>query len=61
MRWWSRSACSKRGRRPLSETVGLRERAFDCFQVLIQLGREHESFEDVLEGFGLNCVRVLRE
>jgi hypothetical protein len=42
------------------ETVGLRERAFDCFQVLIQLGREHESFEDVLEGF-VNCVRILRE
>jgi tetratricopeptide (TPR) repeat protein len=42
------------------ETVGLRERAFDCFQVLIQLGREHKSFEDVLEGF-VNCIRILRE
>jgi hypothetical protein len=42
------------------ETVGLRERAFDCFQVLVQLGREHGSFEDVLEGF-VNCVRILRE
>jgi tetratricopeptide (TPR) repeat protein len=42
------------------EAVGLRERAFDCFQVLIQLGREHDSFEDVLEGF-VNCIRILRE
>jgi len=42
------------------ETVGLRERAFDCFQVLIQLGREHDTFEDVIEGF-VNCVRILRE
>ncbi len=42
------------------EAVGLRERAFDCFQVLIQLGREHHSFEDVVEGF-VNCIRILRE
>ncbi len=42
------------------EAVGLRERAFDCFQVLIQLGREHETFEDVVEGF-VNCIRILRE
>ena len=42
------------------EAKGLRERAFDCFQALIQLGREHKSFEDVLEGF-VNCIRILRE
>jgi len=42
------------------EAVGLRERAFDCFQVLIQLGREHQTFEDVVEGF-VNCIRILRE
>jgi len=42
------------------EGAGLRERAFDCFQVLIQLGREHDTFEDVVEGF-VNCVRILRE
>ena len=42
------------------ESVGLRERAFDCFQVLLQLGREHESFEDIVEGF-VNCIRILRE
>ncbi len=42
------------------EAVGLRERAFDCFQVLIQLGREHRTFEDLVEGF-VNCIRILRE
>lgn len=42
------------------ESVGHRERAFDCFQVLIQIGRESGFFEDVLEGF-VNCIRILRE
>jgi hypothetical protein len=42
------------------ESVGQRERAFDCFQVLVQLGREAKMFEDVLEGF-VNCIRILRE
>jgi hypothetical protein len=42
------------------EAIGLRERAFDCFQVLIQLGREHGTFEDIVEGF-VNCIRILRE
>jgi tetratricopeptide (TPR) repeat protein len=42
------------------ESVGQRERAFDCFQVLVQLGRESQMFEDVLEGF-VNCIRILRE
>ena len=42
------------------ESVGLRERAFDCFQVLVQIGREGGAFEDVLEGF-VNCIRILRE
>ncbi len=42
------------------ETVGQRERAFDCFQVLVQVGRESGAFEDVLEGF-VNCIRILRE
>jgi hypothetical protein len=42
------------------ESVGQRERAFDCFQVLVQIGRETEAFEDVLEGF-VNCIRILRE
>ncbi len=42
------------------ESVGQRERAFDCFQVLVQIGRESSMFEDVLEGF-VNCIRILRE
>jgi tetratricopeptide (TPR) repeat protein len=42
------------------ESVGQRERAFDCFQVLVQIGREGGTFEDVLEGF-VNCIRILRE
>ncbi len=42
------------------ESVGIRERAFDCFQVLVQIGREGNAFEDVLEGF-VNCIRILRE
>jgi HEAT repeat protein len=42
------------------ESVGLRERAFDCFTLLLQIGRESGAFEDVLEGY-VNCVRILRE
>lgn len=42
------------------ESVGQRERAFDGFQVLVQIGRESGMFEDVLEGF-VNCIRILRE
>lgn len=42
------------------ETVGQRERAFDCFQVLLAIGRAAGTFEDVLEGY-VNCVRILRE
>jgi tetratricopeptide (TPR) repeat protein len=42
------------------ESIGQRERAFDCFQVLAELGREGGAFEDVLEG-SVNCIRILRE
>lgn len=42
------------------ESIGQRERAFDCFQVLVQVGREGQVFEDVLEGY-VNCIRILRE
>lgn len=42
------------------ETVGQRERAFDCYQVLIAIGRESGEFEHVLEGF-VNVIRILRE
>lgn len=41
------------------EARGLRERAFDCYGVLIAVGREG-SFENLAEGF-LNCIRILRE
>lgn len=42
------------------EARGLRERAFDCFQVLLTLGAELGSFENLAEGY-LNCIRILRE
>jgi hypothetical protein len=42
------------------ESGGQRERAFDCFQVLAQIGRESGAFEDVLEGY-VNSIRILRE
>jgi len=42
------------------EARGLRDRAFDCFQVLLTLGIETGSFENLAEGY-LNCIRILRE
>ena len=42
------------------ETIGQRERAFDCYQVLIAVGRESREFEHVLEGY-VNVIRILRE
>jgi hypothetical protein len=42
------------------ESTGVRERAFDCFQVLVEIGRVGKEFEHVLEGY-INCVRILRE
>ncbi len=42
------------------ETIGQRERAFDCYQVLIAIGRESGAFEHVLEGY-VNVIRILRE
>jgi hypothetical protein len=42
------------------ETEGLRERAFDCYQLLGRLGLETGAFENVAEGF-LNSVRILRD
>jgi tetratricopeptide (TPR) repeat protein len=42
------------------ESGGVRERAFDCFQVLVEIGRVGKQFEHVLEGY-INCVRILRE
>ncbi len=41
------------------EQRGQRERAFDCYGVLLTIGREG-SFENLAEGY-LNCIRILRE
>jgi hypothetical protein len=40
------------------ERRGLRERAFDCYGVLLQLGKRTGSFENVAEGY-LNSIRLL--
>ncbi len=42
------------------ETEGLRERAFDCYQLLARIGNETGAFENVAEGY-LNSVRILRD
>lgn len=42
------------------ETAGERERAFDCYQVLLKLGIDSASFENLSEGY-LNCIRILKE
>ena len=41
------------------EAQGQRERAFDCFQVLLSLGKDG-AFENLAEGY-LNCIRILSE
>jgi hypothetical protein len=40
------------------ERKGKRERAFDCYGILLRLGRDHGSFENVSEGY-LNAIRLL--
>jgi tetratricopeptide (TPR) repeat protein len=40
------------------ETRGERERAFDCYSILLRLGRDTGSFENVAEGY-LNGIRIL--
>ncbi len=42
------------------ESDGLRERAFDCYQLIARLGSEAGAFENVAEGY-LNSVRILRD
>lgn len=42
------------------EALGQRERAFDCYQVLIVIGRQSGEFEHVLLGY-VNAIRILRE
>ncbi len=40
------------------ERRGQRERAFDCYGILLRLGRDHGTFENVAEGY-LNAIRLL--
>jgi hypothetical protein len=54
---WDRGAPA-RGRRDEYETGGDTERAFDCYRVLLQLGRDMGSFETVAEGY-LNMIRIM--
>jgi hypothetical protein len=42
------------------ETRGEHERAFDCWGVLLRLGKDVGSFENVAEGY-LNAIRVLAD
>ena len=42
------------------ESVGQRERAFDCYHVLIAIGELTSTFEHVLEG-SVNAIRILTE
>ncbi|MBL9106844.1 MAG: HEAT repeat domain-containing protein [Myxococcales bacterium] len=42
------------------EQDGLRERAFDCYQLIARLGVEAGAFENVAEGL-LNSVRILKD
>lgn len=42
------------------ESRGERERAFDCFQILLKLGKDSGQFENLAEGY-INCIRVLKE
>src|SRR6185436_13627014 len=42
------------------EARGERERAFDCYGILLQLGKDSGSFENLAEGY-INCIRVLQE
>jgi hypothetical protein len=42
------------------EAIGQRERAFDCYHVLVAIGRLSGEFEHVLEG-SVNAIRILTE
>ena len=42
------------------ETRGERHRAFDCYCILLKLGKDSGSFENLAEGY-INCIRVLKE
>lgn len=43
-----------------AEARGERERALDCYRVLLQLGQELGRFENLAEGY-LNCIRILKD
>lgn len=40
------------------EIAGELERAFDCFQIVLKLGKDSGQFENIAEGY-VNCIRVL--
>lgn len=42
------------------EALGLRDRAFDCYQVIKAIGEVTESFENIAEGY-FNAIRVLKQ
>ena len=42
------------------EVHGMRERAFDCYCILLKLGLDSGSYENLAEGY-INCIRVLKE
>lgn len=42
------------------EMRGERERAFDCYQILLKLGKDSNQFENLAEGY-LSCIRVLKD
>src|SRR5690606_26976354 len=42
------------------ESIAQRERAFDCYHVLVAIGELTGSFEHVLEG-SVNAIRILRQ
>ncbi len=42
------------------EMRGERERAFDCYQILLKLGKDSGQYENLAEGY-LSCIRVLKD
>ena len=42
------------------ESRNERERAFDCYAIILQIGKESGAFENLAEGY-INCIRVLKE
>jgi HEAT repeat protein len=42
------------------EIGGERHRAFDCYCILLKLGKDLNSYENLAEGY-INCIRVLKE